>query len=71
MSRCVRLDVMNASRKCRPERLVELVFGQVASQRILNTLEVILTRQLAAAGRDNAALGRQLTVKIAVIQRGQ
>ncbi len=67
----VALHVVDAIAQFRPLRVIEVTAGEVLFQRCLDAAEVIVAAQLAAAGRDDAAVARNLAVTLAVVQRRQ
>ena len=50
---------------------VELAVGEIRDQRLLDVLDVGVTRHVASADRNDAARISELFVAIAVVQRGQ
>ena len=68
---CIALHIVDSRAQLLPLVVLEIVAAQVLAQRFLDAGQVFVARQVAAAGRDDAAASGDLPVAGAVIQGWQ
>ena len=71
MCKRIGLRVVNPRTELLPAGLLEVAVRQVFLQRRLDLRQVGISVQVAATGRDNAAIAAYLPVALAVVQGGQ
>ncbi len=67
----IALHVVDAVAQLRPLRVIEIAAAEIVLQRLLDETEVLVAAQVTTAGRDDAAVARDLAVAFAVVQRRQ